>query len=172
MSPPARRKIAGGAGRVSQPGRIVPCERAGAGRPGRGLRGRRSRISPAAPAGRIRSARSRCPRNTEQKRFAVFGNFGVQRVPAFPPFLQVHGQAEMHRLGDLVGIVRIDDQRVASTPRPRRRSATGSARRIVGVLRGDIFLGHQIHAVAQRRDQARRRRRIEAGQRVAARSCG
>ena len=41
-----------------------------------------------------------------------------------------------------------------SAPPPRRRIAIGSARRGLRILRGDVFLGDEVHAVAQRRHQA------------------
>ena len=76
------------------------------------------------------------------------------RIPAFPPLIEAHGQ----RAGDLprhaVDVVRVDQERgvklFGRAGEFRQHQHAGIER----VLRRDIFLGDQIHAVLQRRHQA------------------
>ena len=85
-----------------------------------------------------------------------------RRVPyAFPqgmvaaqPLGQRHSQAFVHRVGDLVGVEWVDDQRLSQVlgraGKPRQDQDAGIPR----ILCGDVFLGHEVHAVAQRRHHA------------------
>ena len=79
---------------------------------------------------------------------------------------QRHGNGARHGGGHRIRIIGIDQQ--GAFLELRRR--TGKARQdqhagIIGILGGDIFLGHQIHAVAQRRHQPDLCRAIKPRQR-------
>ena len=80
----------------------------------------------------------------------------------------IHRKADADRVRHAADVIGIDQQRAAELV-----GRTGEARkqqhpRILGVLGGNELLRHQVHAVAQGRDQAQPRRRIEAGQCLAA----
>ena len=79
-----------------------------------------------------------------------------------------HRQRLIDGGGHRLLIVRIDQQRRLAFHRGAGKARQDQHAGILGVLRRDIFLGDQIHAVAQRRHQRRARRAVEARQRRAA----
>ena len=60
----------------------------------------------------------------------------------------------MHRFGDLARIVRVDDERSGQARRGAGEARQDEHAGIFRILRRDIFLGDQVHAVAKRRHQA------------------
>src|SRR5436309_1836239 len=87
------------------------------------------------------------------------------RLVPLAPFVQRHGKRLSDRRSDAVGIVRVDQQRflafVCGAGEARKNEDAG----ILWILRGDIFLGDEVHAVAQRRHQPDACAAIEAGER-------
>ena len=75
-----------------------------------------------------------------------------------------HGEADMHRLGDGVGVERVHDQRLGELMGGAGELRQHQHARIVVGLGGDVFLGHQVHAVAQRRHHADAADAVEARQ--------
>ena len=87
--------------------------------------------------------------------------------PAGATLRKIHPQSGIEPLGDLVRVVRIDLDRA-----PKLLGCSGEARqhehaRVLRVLRCDIFLGDEVHAVAQRRDEADAGEPVEACERGA-----
>ena len=59
----------------------------------------------------------------------------------------------MDGVGELLDVVGVDDDGVAQA-RARRRRRAEDQRAAFVIARGDEFLGHEIHAVVKRSDQA------------------
>ena len=91
-----------------------------------------------------------------------------QRAMPRAALVERHRQRLMDRGRDRLLIVRIDQQRRLAFDRGAGKARQDEHARIFGILRGDIFLGDEIHAVAQRRHQRRARGAVEAGQHRAA----
>ena len=73
-----------------------------------------------------------------------------QPAPAILALIQRHDQTAMQRVGDLLDVVGIDDQRaleLAAAPAKRDSTSTPGSSLVLG---GDILLRDQVHAVAQR----------------------
>ncbi len=78
-------------------------------------------------------------------------------------FGQGHAQGGLDGLGHALGVVGVDQQRLLEL-----LGRAGEARQhqhagVLRVLRHHVFLGHQVHAVAQRCDQAHARHAAQAG---------
>ena len=90
--------------------------------------------------------------------------FRHHRFPAHPPLDQGHRERGRDGPRHAVDIVRIDQQRgiqfIGGAGEFRQHQHAG----IGGILRRDIFLGHEIHAVMQRRHHADLGGAIEARQ--------
>ena len=84
------------------------------------------------------------------------------------PLVERHRQRLLDRVADRLGIVGIDQQRGRAFHRRAGEARQDQHAGILRVLRRHIFLGDQVHAVAQRRHQRRARRAVEPGQRRAA----
>ena len=82
--------------------------------------------------------------------------------------LQRHRQRAIDGVADPFRIVRIDQQRSRAFVRGAGKAREDEHARIVRILRGDEFLGDQVHAVAQRRHQPGARGAIKPGERRAA----
>ena len=76
--------------------------------------------------------------------------------------LLAHFQSLADGAGQLVHVVRVDEQRIAQLLRRPGETAQDECAAIV-LPGGDEFLGHEIHPVVERSDQANRSRAIEAG---------
>src|SRR3546814_5868652 len=74
-------------------------------------------------------------------------------VCSFDLFSLRHPDRLHDGVADLVLAVGIDEQGVLQLKRGAREARQDEDARIVGILGGDIFLGDEVHAVAQRRDQ-------------------
>src|SRR5579871_1029604 len=72
---------------------------------------------------------------------------------ANPPLLGRHFESAMNGVGQLLCVVRVDDQRVGELVAGARKTAQNQDALIVGT-RGDKFFRHQVHAVVQRSHQA------------------
>jgi hypothetical protein len=91
-----------------------------------------------------------------------------QALEAPLALVDVHVQGPGQGVGDLFGAVGVDDQRLLHLPRGAGEARQDQHARILRRLRGHVLLGHQVHAVAQRRDQGRPGRAIDPRQLVAA----
>ena len=56
--------------------------------------------------------------------------------------------------GDCLRIVGIDEERCVELRGCARKARQNEHARVLRILRGNVFLGHEIHAVAQRCDQS------------------
>ena len=79
-------------------------------------------------------------------------------------FVERHGQALMQAIGDRLDVERVDDQRVGQFLGRAGEAGQNKHAGVRRVLGGDEFLGHQVHAVAQRGYHAEPGEPIEAGQ--------
>ncbi len=129
---------------------------------------RRRRAPPAAHPPRAgcfssvaRKRSAQCDRSFAAKRLEI----GLMPLA---PLGERHRQRAVDGLADAFRIVRIDQQRRGQFVRGAGKARQDQHAGIVGVLRGDEFLGHQVHAVAQRRHQRRARGAVETGERGAA----
>src|SRR3546814_6655856 len=77
----------------------------------------------------------------------------VQRLPARLAFAQRHVERGPQCAGDLFVIERIDEQRFGHLLGGAGEAREDEDAGVFRVLRGDIFIGDQIHAVADRRYQ-------------------
>src|SRR6266852_3153665 len=73
-----------------------------------------------------------------------------------------HGQSALYGAGKLLDVIRIYEQRIGELE-SRARERAEDQHTLTIFARGDEFLGHQIHAVVQRRHHAERSGAIEAG---------
>ena len=96
-----------------------------------------------------------------QRRMPLDG--APHRQPAILALTQRHGQRGVQRLGNLVRVVRIDQQGGGKLARGAGKARQHEHARVLRVLCGHIFLGHQVHAIAQRRHQAHPRLAHVAG---------
>ena len=78
-----------------------------------------------------------------------------------------HGQRPVEGGGDFVDVVRVHDQGTVEQECGAREAGQDQEAGILGVLRGHEFLGDQVEAVAQGRDQARTGCAVVAGERAA-----
>jgi hypothetical protein len=156
-----------------QVGRARPWRRGGPSRPARTVRRAEPRAS-LAPPGLDLGGRGR-------RRIAQLGHEVVapggdvlagdvvdQALEAPLALVEVHVQRPGQGVGNLFGAVGIDDQRLLHLPRGAGEARQDQHARILRRLRGDVLLGHQVHAVAQRRDQRGLGGAIDPGQLVAA----
>src|SRR5262245_263362 len=79
-------------------------------------------------------------------------------------FLQSHLETSLNGRSDIAAVIRIDEQGVLELFRRTGEMRQDEHARILGILSGDIFLGNQVHAVAQRRHQAHPRIAVNGGQ--------
>ena len=77
------------------------------------------------------------------------------RVPPLLALADRHFEPLHDRLGHPFDIVRIDQDRLAEFVRGAGKARQDRHAGIVGILRGEILLDHEVHAVAQRRHQRR-----------------
>jgi hypothetical protein len=82
--------------------------------------------------------------------------------------LERHCQAVMQAVGNRLGIVRIDDQRVGQLFRRAGKTREYEHAGIGWILCRHELLGDEVHAVAQRRDDTQAGQPVEAGQRRSA----
>src|SRR5262245_44703883 len=88
----------------------------------------------------------------------------AQKCPvAGASFLESHLQTPFYGSGNITGVIRVYEQRVLELFRRTREMRQDQHARILGVLGGDIFLGDEVHAVAQRRDQPDPREAADGG---------
>ncbi len=80
---------------------------------------------------------------------------------------EAHRQRPVQCFGDLVGIVRIDEQGRSQLPGSTREPAQHQDARVLRVLGSHELFGHQVHAVAQRCHQPHTRLAHVAGHGVA-----
>ena len=78
---------------------------------------------------------------------------GQQLLMAPLPFDQRHLQGQLDAFGRAVGVIRIDQNGFFELLGRAGEARQHQHPRIGWVLRGNELLGHQVHAVAQRRDQ-------------------
>ena len=90
----------------------------------------------------------------------------VELAPPSAPLRQGHGDRPVDGLGDPVDVVRVDDHGALELAGGAGERGQDQHPRVVGVLSGDVLLGHQVHAVAQRGHQPDPCRPVEAGQRA------
>ena len=132
------------------------------------LRGARHRVGRERPRTDARRARQRLDEALGPAVDVVVQQRRVHRVVPLAALLQRHAERAVDRGGDRLGIVRVDQQRFLALVRRAGKARQHQHAGIVGVLRRDVLLGDQIHAVAQRRHQPDARRAIEPGERRAA----
>src|SRR5262249_645463 len=70
------------------------------------------------------------------------------RLPTRDPLGEGHGQASVQRVRKAVEIEGVDDQRGLELARGAREAGEDENAGIFRVLRGDVFLGDEVHAVA------------------------
>jgi hypothetical protein len=63
-------------------------------------------------------------------------------------FFESHLQTPFYGGGDIAAVIRVDEQRVLELFRRTREMRQYEHAGILGILGGDIFLGHQVHAIA------------------------
>ena len=80
------------------------------------------------------------------------------------PLRERHLQGDADHVGGLLDVVGIDDQRLGHLLRRAGELRQDEHAGVVGVLRRHVLLGHQVHAVAQRRHHADARGAVDAGQ--------
>ena len=79
---------------------------------------------------------------------------GKQRAVALLALLQAHLERDLDGIGHLLDVVGIDDQRLLHLLGRARKARKNEDARIVGVLGRHELLCHEVHAVAQRGDEA------------------
>ena len=87
---------------------------------------------------------------------------------ALAPLGERHIERAGDRAGDGLGVVGVDQQGLLALGGRPGKAGQDQHAGIVGVLGRDIFLGHEIHAVAERGDERSFRRAVEPGKRRAA----
>ena len=122
-----------------------------------------------APASRMRH-RAAHPLELRQERSRPDARVGHshgchQRVVSSLPLLERHLQGSLDDVGRLLDVVGIDDQRLRHFLRRACELRQDQHTRIGRVLRGDILLGHQVHAITQGRHHADARSAIDSASR-------
>ena len=83
------------------------------------------------------------------------------------PLFQRHGERVRDRRCHRLRIVGVDEKRRRAFGRRPGKARQDEDARILGILGGDIFLRHEVHAVAQWRDQPHACGTVESRQRAA-----
>jgi len=97
----------------------------------------------------------------------MLSHSGEQRGVTLDALFARHGDRALYRLRDIVGVVGIDDQRLLKILGRAGKSRQHQNARVVVVLGRHIFLGDEIHAVAQWRDETDLTARYKRRQNVA-----
>jgi hypothetical protein len=91
-----------------------------------------------------------------------------QRRVSLATFVKRHSQRLRDGYGDRFGIIGIDEQRTLALDGGAGEAGENEYAWVGRVLRGDVFLGNEVHSVPQRRHQANPRRAVEPRQHRAA----
>ena len=108
------------------------------------------RRGPAAPDKGIDKARAPCRDVVTPERLEHC------RVP-LAPLVERHVERMRDAVGHFVAVVGVDDDGAIEFTGGACQARQHQRARIVRILRGHVFLGHEVHAVAHRRDDADRR---------------